>query len=162
MFSEKTRIIGAGAIGNVLEWFDFAIYGYFAITIGQTFFPHQDPVAQLLSTFGVFAIGCLMRPLGSLLSGSIGDRYGRRFMFVFEMAVLALFLEQEAAQPLGIAPGNGAVGMKLGPDPGEMQVIAAVGSMREQAEPDAFPTEIGQLQGKRSGLALVDEDPVCP
>ncbi|HAL71940.1 MAG TPA: hypothetical protein DCP71_09245, partial [Verrucomicrobiales bacterium] len=51
VFSEKTRIIGAGAIGNVLEWFDFAIYGYFAITIGQAFFPHQDPLAQLLSTF---------------------------------------------------------------------------------------------------------------
>ena len=66
MFSEKTRIIGAGAIGNVLEWFDFAIYGYFAITIGQTFFPHQDPVAQLLSTFGVFAIlARLLQTLGA-------------------------------------------------------------------------------------------------
>ena len=85
MFSEKTRIVAASAIGNVLEWFDFAIYGYFAITIGQTFFPHQDPVAQLLSTFGVFAIGCLMRPLGSLLSGSIGDRYGRRAALTVSM-----------------------------------------------------------------------------
>ena len=63
MFSEKTRIVGAGAIGNVLEWYDFAIYGYFAIIIGQTFFPHQSELAQLLSAFGVFAIGCLMRPL---------------------------------------------------------------------------------------------------
>lgn len=89
MLSEKARIVGAGAIGNILEWFDFAIYGYFAITIGKTFFPHQEPVAQLLSTFGVFAIGCLMRPLGSLVSGSIGDRYGRRAALSVSMAAMA-------------------------------------------------------------------------
>ncbi len=106
MLSEKIRIVGAGAIGNVLEWYDFAIYGYFAITIGQAFFPHQNPVAQLLSAFGVFAIGCLMRPLGSLLSGSIGDRYGRRAALNFSMAAMAFstFL-------VGILPGYQALGI---------------------------------------------------
>jgi hypothetical protein len=58
------RIVAAGIIGNVLEWYDFAIYGYFAAAIGRHFFPHQDPVAQLLSSFGVFAVGYLMRPVG--------------------------------------------------------------------------------------------------
>jgi hypothetical protein len=48
----------------VLEWYDFAIYGYFASAIGRQFFPHENPVAQLLSAFGVFALGYLMRPLG--------------------------------------------------------------------------------------------------
>jgi MHS family proline/betaine transporter-like MFS transporter len=49
-----------GAIGNVLEWYDFAIYGYFAASIGRHFFPHEDPVAQLLAAFGVFALGYLV------------------------------------------------------------------------------------------------------
>jgi len=54
MYSAQQRIIAAGMIGNVLEWYDFAIYGYFAAAIGRQFFPHEDAVAQLLSAFGVF------------------------------------------------------------------------------------------------------------
>lgn len=72
------RVIAAGTIGNVLEWYDFAIYGYFAAPIGRQFFPQEDAVAQLLSAFGVFAIGYLMRPLGGVLVGHIGDTVGRR------------------------------------------------------------------------------------
>jgi MFS transporter, MHS family, proline/betaine transporter len=56
------RVIAAGMIGNILEWYDFAIYGYFAAQIGRYFFPHEDTIAQLLSAFAVFAIGYLMRP----------------------------------------------------------------------------------------------------
>jgi MFS family permease len=51
-------------IGNLLEWYDSAIYGYFAAQIGRQFFPHEQAVAQLLSTFGVFAVGFLAGPLG--------------------------------------------------------------------------------------------------
>jgi hypothetical protein len=54
--AQTRRVIAAGTIGNVLEWFDFAIYGYFASAIGRQFFPHEDAVAQLLSAFGVFAL----------------------------------------------------------------------------------------------------------
>src|SRR5262245_37037356 len=53
------RVVAAGIVGNVLEWYDFAIYGYFAATIGRQFFPHEDAVAQLLSAFGIFALGYL-------------------------------------------------------------------------------------------------------
>ena len=52
----RFRLIAAGTIGNVLEWYDFAIYGYFAVSIGHTFFPEGDPVAQVLAAFGVFAV----------------------------------------------------------------------------------------------------------
>ena len=65
--AQTRRVIAAGMIGNVLEWYDFAIYGYFAASIGRHFFPHEDPVAQLLSAFGVFAVGYLMRPVGGAL-----------------------------------------------------------------------------------------------
>jgi MHS family proline/betaine transporter-like MFS transporter len=79
MFLAQTRrVIAAGMIGNVLEWYDFAIYGYFASAIGRQFFPHEDAVAQLLSAFGVFALGYLMRPVGGALVGHIGDQFGRR------------------------------------------------------------------------------------
>ena len=58
MVSGSTRkVIAAGVIGNVLEWYDFAIYGYFAAAIGRTFFPQEDKVAQVLAAFGIFAIG---------------------------------------------------------------------------------------------------------
>src|SRR5882724_8011871 len=72
--ADTRRVIAAGAIGNVLEWYDFAIYGYFAAAIGRTFFPREDAVAQLLSSFGIFAVGYLMRPLGGAAVGHIGDK----------------------------------------------------------------------------------------
>jgi MHS family proline/betaine transporter-like MFS transporter len=57
-------VIAAGMIGNVLEWYDFAVHGSFATAIGRHFLPHEDAVAQLLSAFGVFALGYVMRPVG--------------------------------------------------------------------------------------------------
>ena len=84
------RVIAAGMIGNVFEWYDFAIYGYFATQIGRHFFPHGDAVAQLLSAFGVFAIGYLMRPIGGVLVGHIGDRFGRRTALTFSVTAMAI------------------------------------------------------------------------
>ena len=77
-------------IGNALEWYDFAIYGYFAVQIGCHFFPHDDAVAELLSAFGVFAIGYLMRPIGGVLVGHIGDKFGRRTALTFSVTAMAI------------------------------------------------------------------------
>ncbi len=90
MSASIQRTIAAGAIGNVLEWFDFAVYGYFATAIGRTFFPREDPVAQVLAAFGVFAVGFLMRPVGGALIGHIGDRLGRRAALTFSVAAMAI------------------------------------------------------------------------
>jgi MHS family proline/betaine transporter-like MFS transporter len=84
------KMVAAGAIGNVLEWYDFAVYGYFATAIGRVFFPKEDPIAQLLFAFGVFAIGYLMRPLGGMLIGSIGDRIGRKQALSVSVAAMAI------------------------------------------------------------------------
>jgi MHS family proline/betaine transporter-like MFS transporter len=84
------RVIAAGAIGNVLEWYDFAVYGYFAAAIGRTFFPREDAVAQVLLAFGIFAVGFLMRPVGGALIGYIGDRFGRRMALTFSVAAMAI------------------------------------------------------------------------
>jgi len=84
------RVMAAGAIGNVLEWYAFAIYGYFAGAIGRAFFPHEDPVAQVLSAFGIFAVGYLMRPIGGAVVGHIGDKFGRRAALTFSVAAMAI------------------------------------------------------------------------
>src|SRR5215218_6736803 len=87
---KTSRVILAGAIGNVLEWYDFAIYGYFATAIGRAFFPKEDPVAQVLSAFGIFAVGLLMRPVGGALVGYVGDKYGRRVALTFSVTAMAI------------------------------------------------------------------------
>ena len=73
----RTAIL-AGVIGNVLEWYDFAVYGYFVPVISQLFFPNQTPLVSLLLTFSVFGVGFVMRPVGSLIFGQYGDRHGRK------------------------------------------------------------------------------------
>src|SRR5260370_11800930 len=88
--AQRRRVVAAGMIGNTLEWYDFAIYGYFAAQIGRHFFPHEDAVAQLLSTFGVFAVGYLMRPIGGVIVGHIGDTLGRRAALTFSLSALAI------------------------------------------------------------------------
>ena len=100
------RVVAAGTIGNLLEWYDFAIYGYFAATIGRVFFPAENAVAQVLAAFGIFALGYLMRPLGGVVVGHIGDRLGRRAALTFSIAAMAIptFL-------VGLLPGYETLGM---------------------------------------------------
>jgi MHS family proline/betaine transporter-like MFS transporter len=104
--TSTARTIAVGAIGNVLEWYDFAIYGYFAAAIGRAFFPSEDPVAQVLAAFGIFAVGFLMRPVGGALIGYIGDRFGRRAALTFSVAAMAIptFL-------VGALPGYEVLGL---------------------------------------------------
>src|SRR5215813_5392035 len=78
----------AGLIGNVLEWFDFAVYGYFATAIGRQFFPQTSAVAQQLLAFAVFALGFGARPIGSVVLGRVGDRMGRRALLTLSIALM--------------------------------------------------------------------------
>ena len=104
--SSNVRVIMAGVIGNLLEWYDFAIYGFFATQIGAAFFPAEDKVAQVLAAFGIFAIGYVMRPLGGVVTGYIGDRLGRRVALTFSVAAMAIptFL-------VGVLPGYQTLGV---------------------------------------------------
>ncbi len=99
-------MIVAGAVGNVMEWFDFASYGYFAGVIGHEFFPSTDPVSSLLAAFGVFASGFLARPIGAAFFGHIGDRYSRKVVLrasVLLMGVSTLLM--------GLLPNYAAIGV---------------------------------------------------
>jgi len=67
------KAIPAGVIGNVVEWYDFFTYSFLATTLAAVFFPSEDPTIALLATFAVFGVAFLMRPLGALLFGHLGD-----------------------------------------------------------------------------------------
>ena len=83
------RGVIAGVVGNMLEWYDFALFGFFARQLGEHFFPAHDPTASLLAAFGTFAAGFLMRPVGGALFGWIGDRYGRKQALIWSVLAMA-------------------------------------------------------------------------
>src|SRR5205085_3103808 len=102
--TDNRKAVIAGTVGNVLEWYDFGVYGYFATTISQLFFPGDDPTISLLKTFAVFGVGFVMRPIGSILFGIYGDRFGRRLalsavIFLMAFSTLAIGLLPTYAQP---------------------------------------------------------------
>ena len=99
------RAVIAGAIGNVLEWYDFAVYAFFAGTIGRLFFPQANEVDSLIAAFGVFAAGYLMRPLGGIIFGHIGDRYGRKPVLVFSTLAMAV-----PTFAIGLLPTDAQIG----------------------------------------------------
>jgi MHS family proline/betaine transporter-like MFS transporter len=103
---ELRHRIMAGFIGNVVEWYDFALYGYLAGVIAPVFFPANDPTAGLIATYGIFAAGFLMRPLGAAVFGWFGDRYGRARTMQVSVVMMAL-----PTLLLGVLPSYETVGM---------------------------------------------------
>src|SRR5215468_8207698 len=104
--SSYQRAITAGVIGNVLEWYDFGVYGYLVPTISALFFPTSEPINALLLTFAVFGVGFVMRPIGSIVFGIYGDRAGRRKALSTVVFVMAL-----ATFAMGLLPTYGQVGV---------------------------------------------------
>jgi MFS transporter, MHS family, proline/betaine transporter len=90
MSVKMRRVVIAGMIGNGLEWYDFALYGYFAPTLGKLFFPGSDPYVQLISAYDIFATGFLVRPVGGLLFGTLGDKYDRKFTLTLSLLMMAI------------------------------------------------------------------------
>lgn len=89
-FSEKRRMIISCLSGNVLEWFDFAVYGFVAHIISKQFFPTDSGFLSIILTYSVFAVGFLARPLGSIVFGHIGDAIGRQKALVLSNFVMAV------------------------------------------------------------------------
>src|SRR5262245_28827546 len=99
------RNVAAGAVGNVLEWYDFAVYGFLAPILGAQFFPAADRFASLLGAFSVFAIGYAARTIGGALFGHAGDRWGRRPALVWSVLVMGA-----ATCAIGLLPDRAAIG----------------------------------------------------
>lgn len=100
------KVIVAAAIGNFVEWFDFAVYGFLATAIAQQFFPSTDASAGLLKTFAVFAVAFAFRPLGGVFFGMLGDRVGRKKTLAFTILLMA-----GATTLIGLLPTYAAIGV---------------------------------------------------
>src|SRR6266700_5329085 len=100
------RMIVAAMIGNVLEWFDFVVYGFFAVTIAEVFFPTNDPTVSLLITFGAFGLAYFVRPLGAIVVGSYTDRAGRKAGLLLSIALMMI-----GTTLMALTPGYATIGM---------------------------------------------------
>jgi MFS family permease len=99
-------IIGASAVGTLIEWYDFYIYGVLAVFFSQHFFPSGNDALALLASLGIFWTGFIVRPLGSVIFGHFGDRIGRKFTFM-----LTLLLMGGATFLVGVLPDYESIGM---------------------------------------------------
>ena len=100
------RAVSAAALGNTMEWFDFGVYAYVASTLGKVFFPGSSPGAQVISTFATFAAAFLVRPLGGLVFGPLGDRVGRQKVLAVTMIMMAI-----STFAVGFLPGYKTIGL---------------------------------------------------
>lgn len=99
----------AALLGNALEWYDFAVYAYVASALGAAFFPANVPALQTMASFGVFAVGYLMRPVGSLVLGPLGDLLGRRQMLSLSIVIMGV-----SSLAIGLLPTHAQIGMAAG------------------------------------------------
>jgi MHS family proline/betaine transporter-like MFS transporter len=99
------KAVVATALGNAMEWFDFGIYSYLAVTIGKVFFPEMNGSLQLVYTFATFAVAFIVRPFGGLFFGMLGDRLGRKKILSITLLMMAL-----ATLSIGLIPSYASIG----------------------------------------------------
>lgn len=100
------RVVAAGAIGSVVEYFDFGVYGYVATILAVHFFVAGDPTAALLLTLATFAFAFVLRPIGGVLFGHFGDRYGRKNALAATVVLMAI-----ASGAIGVLPTYASIGV---------------------------------------------------
>jgi MFS transporter, MHS family, proline/betaine transporter len=151
----RRRTVLAGAVGNLLEWYDFGLFGFFAPVISQLFFPAEDKLAGLLGTFGVFAVGFLMRPLGGIFFGYMGDRLGRKLALEFSVALMAI-----PTALIGLLPTYAQIGLAAPVLLTAIRILQGlsvggeyIGSMSFLVE--HADTDRRALQGSWSGVSVV-------
>jgi MHS family proline/betaine transporter-like MFS transporter len=102
---QSRRAVTAAVIGNVLEWYDFAVYGFVAAIIGRNFFPGSDETTELLKAFLTFGLGFVARPIGAIVIGRLGDTHGRKTALL-----LTIFLMAAGTVLIGILPTYASIG----------------------------------------------------
>lgn len=102
----QRKVLGAAAAGNLVEWYDFAVYGYVTTALAANFFPSGDKTASLLATLATFAVAFVMRPVGAMLFGSLGDRLGRRTILAMVISLMAV-----STFVMGLLPTYASIGV---------------------------------------------------
>ncbi|PLP49500.1 proline/betaine transporter, partial [Klebsiella pneumoniae] len=82
------KAITAASLGNAMEWFDFGVYGFVAYALGKVFFPDANPSVQMIAALGTFSVPFLIRPLGGLFFGMLGDKYGRQKILAITIVIM--------------------------------------------------------------------------
>jgi MHS family proline/betaine transporter-like MFS transporter len=104
--TKTRRAVSAAVIGNVLEWYDFAVYAYVAVYIARKFFPQGDEVTALLATFLAYGLGFVARPLGGIILGRVGDTHGRKTALLITIALMAV-----GTVMIGVLPTYASIGI---------------------------------------------------
>ena len=102
----RIRSIFGGSIGNLIEWYDFYVYNFFALYFAKSFFPNSNPTVQLLNTFGIYALGFLIRPVGGWILGAYADRAGRRAALTLSVTLMCF-----GSLMIGIIPTYASIGI---------------------------------------------------
>ena len=130
------RVIIAASVGNVIEWYDFYIFGSLAAVLSVKFFEQSHPVAALLSTIALFTAGFLIRPLGAFLFGWMGDRIGRKYTFLVTLSGMGL-----GTGAIGLIPtyeqiglSAAAVSLRRGQGPAHCEPVSTLNSLLYNTE----------------------------
>ncbi len=100
------RLMSASSVGTILEWYDFSLFAFFTPVFAHLFFPEENKLTGLLLTYVIFAVGFLVRPLGAILFGHLGDRIGRK-----KTLVLSIVLMSFSTCSIGLLPTYYQIGM---------------------------------------------------
>jgi MHS family proline/betaine transporter-like MFS transporter len=142
--SSPRRALVAAGIGNVVEWYDFALFGALATVLARTYFPGEDRDAGLLATFAVFATAFVFRPVGALVFGGRGDRRGRRQVLALMIVLMSL-----ATAGVGMLPSYASIGPLA---PVLLIVLRVVRACRPAARP-APPRRSSSSTRRQAGAA---------
>ncbi|MFM0523891.1 MFS transporter [Paraburkholderia strydomiana] len=152
------RLIVATSIGNALEWFDFAAYGFFAVTLSKLFFPAHDETVSLLMTFGTFGLSYVFRPLGALMLGRYADRRGRKAALLVALglttigtlicAVIPTYAQIGVAAPIGLMTARILISFSTGGEFGSGTALM----IEQKSKRKAF---LGSWQFSSQGMSTV-------
>lgn len=104
--AKMRKAITAAALGNAMEWFDFGVYGFVAYVLGKVFFPGADPGTQMIAALATFSVPFLIRPLGGLFFGRLGDKYGRQKVLAATIVIMSL-----STFAIGLIPSYASIGI---------------------------------------------------
>ncbi|WCZ37445.1 MFS transporter [Corynebacterium heidelbergense] len=147
--ADRRRAIGSSFLGNLVEWFDYAVYGYLSTVIATVFFPQDTGRTALVKTLGLFAVSFLIRPIGAVVWGHIGDRRGRKSALTWSIVMMSL-----ATFAIAFLPGYAAIGVAAPAALLLLRLVQGFSAVGEYAGASTLLTELAP-PGKRGLFAAI-------